>query len=68
MKTANFKWSYNSELDLRNDPKMTREKLAQMVRSWRKDKAMHVTRKASKGKTLFTVRTGGLVAFSEVTA
>ena len=67
MKTSNFKWSYNSELSLRPDRGMSRDMLASMVKSWRKN-GFTVTRKSSNGKTLFMVKTNGLLAFSEVTS
>ena len=65
MKNNTFNWSYTSELTLRSDRTMTRDKLAKMIKGWREN-GFSVSRKASNGKTLFTVRTGGLIAFSEV--
>lgn len=65
MKATSFRWAYNSELNLRYDPKMSRDYLAKLVRHWRKN-GFHVTRRKTKDKTLFIVQTGGLFAFSEV--
>ena len=66
MKKSTFKWSYNSELNLRSDITMSRERLAKLVKSWRAH-GLTVTLTTTQGKTLFRVQAGGLLAFSEVT-
>lgn len=48
-KLNNFTFAYNSE-PLRADPFMTRDRLAKMVKGWRKHKDFTVTRTSTKKK------------------
>jgi hypothetical protein len=65
MKQSSFRWAYDSEINLRRDPKMNRELLSKLIRSWRRN-GFIVTRKRDQDKTIFRVNAGGLIAFSEL--
>lgn len=66
-KLNNFTFAYNSE-PLRDDPSMTRDRLAKMVKGWRKHKDFTVTRTSTKNSSEFIVIVGGLTATARVSS